>query len=241
MAELSWRDAIKAVPVFAPHFEWEVERTALVVVDLQNATSAPGFSGEQYLRRCFPDVARYYYGRLSQLVVPNVARLLEGFRGAGRRVVFLTVGAHLEDGSDFEPLRRLREEEIRAETGQGSVLTTRASDAHAILPALAPRRGELVLNKVTRSAFTSSGIDQVLRNMGVNGLIFTGVATNACVMATAESAADRGYRCALVDDACAATSQTLHESALLIFASLYGPVLTTDHVLETVLRVPTPS
>ncbi|MGQ0571014.1 MAG: cysteine hydrolase family protein [Armatimonadota bacterium] len=239
MAELDWREALKAVPVFAPTIRWEADRTALVVVDMQHATSAPGYSGHEYLRRSFPEVARYYYDRLSSVVIPNIATLLQAFRARGNRVTFLTVGSHLEDGGDFEPLRRRREEEIRESTGRGTVLAARGSDAHAILPVLAPRSGELVLNKVSRSAFTSTGIDQILRNMGLTGLIFTGVATNACVLATAESAADRGYSCAIVEDACAATSRTLHEAALLNFASLYGPILTTNEVLEKVLGAAT--
>ncbi len=235
MTELRWREALKTVPVFAPTIRWDVDRTALVVVDMQNATCAPGLGGSEYLHRWFPDVARYYYERLGRAVVPTVARLIEAFRARGHRVIFLTVGSHLPDGSDFEPLRRRREQEVRESHGVGTVLTALGTDAHAILSALAPRPGELVLNKVTRSAFTSTGIDQLLRNLGITGLMFAGVATNACVMATAESAADRGYHCAIIEDACAATSQTLHEAALLIFASLYGPVLTADEVLETVM------
>ncbi|MGQ0568569.1 MAG: cysteine hydrolase family protein [Armatimonadota bacterium] len=106
------------------------------------------------------------------------------------------------------------------------------TDDHAIIPPLAPRSDEIVLNKVTRSAFSSTGIDQILRNLGVEGLVMTGVATNACVGMTASDAADRGYKVVVVEDATAAPSPILHEAALLNFAYLFGHVKTTDEVLS---------
>jgi nicotinamidase-related amidase len=68
--------------------------------------------------------------------------------------------------------------------------------------------------------------------MGITGLAVAGVATNACVAATAFDAADRGYRTVLVEDACAAIDPVLHEATLLIFSHLYGRVLTADALLR---------
>lgn len=231
-APFSWRDALTKKPVWAAQFELDLTHTALVIVDMQNITTRRGFRGHRFLSANYPEVAAAYFKRIDDIVLPNVERLLTAFRGRRLRVVYLTVGSHLPDGTDFEPLRRSRENDFEKEGGEGSVLTGVGGEPHAIHPQLTPQAGELVLNKVSRSAFTSTGIDQILRNMGITGLIFTGVATNACVGATAEDAGDRGYRCVVVEDATASTDPILHESALLNFASLYGKVMASEEVLD---------
>jgi biuret amidohydrolase len=67
--------------------------------------------------------------------------------------------------------------------------------------------------------------------MGIDGLIIAGVVTNVCVETTARDAADRGYKCILVDDACAAQSQEFHDSTLRTFAMVFGKVRTTSEVI----------
>jgi nicotinamidase-related amidase len=44
-------------------------------------------------------------------------------------------------------------------------------------------------------------------------------------------AADRGFGCVLVDDACGADSQAYHDAACVVLQRLYGHVLSTDEVL----------
>jgi nicotinamidase-related amidase len=237
-APFSWREVLTKHPVWAADFELDIERTALVIVDMQNVTTCVGYSGHRFLSTGYPEVAAAYFRRVDDVVLPNIERLLTAFRERQLRVVHLTVGSHLPDGTDFEPLRRSREDDFEEEHGEGSVLSSVGSEPHAIHPRLMPQAGELVLNKVSRSAFASTGIDQVLRNMGITGLIFTGVATNACVAATAEDAGDRGYRGIIVEDATASTNLILHESALLNFASLYGRVMASEELLDLLDRRP---
>ncbi len=240
LAPFSWREEISNKPGVVPPFSLDPQRTALVIVDMQNVTAARGFAVERLFRREHAPYGIYYFGRIEQVVVPNAARLLGAFRQSGRRLLHVTVGSHLEDGSDFEPLRRAHDERLAREgRTERRVLASMGTKDHAILEALAPRAGEIVLNKVTRSAFSSTGIDQVLRNLGIDGLVVIGVATNACVGMTASDAADRGYKVVIVEDATAAPSPILHELALLNFAYLFGHVKTTDEVVADLgLRPP---
>ena len=92
--------------------------------------------------------------------------------------------------------------------------------------------GEPVLNKTTMSAFHSSGFERLLRAWGVELLLFTGISTNSCVQGTARDAADRGFSCVLVEDACGAASQALHDAACTNFARLLGRVASTTEVLR---------
>jgi nicotinamidase-related amidase len=97
---------------------------------------------------------------------------------------------------------------------------------------VAPREGELVINKLTKGAFNSSNLDVFLRNFAVRHVVVVGVATNACVALTAQDAADRGYGVIIVDDACASNSQVLHEATLANFYHLYGRVQETSEVID---------
>ena len=68
------------------------------------------------------------------------------------------------------------------------------------------------MNKNPASPFNSTGIDHYLRNMALETLVIVGLATGACVMSTTRGAADRGYNCILVEDACATIDPVSHES-----------------------------
>jgi biuret amidohydrolase len=227
----TWRARVGHWPRFMPLFELDPERTALVIVDLQNYSAHPDVGWAPVLRSGFPEVAAYFLPRMREVVLPNTYRLLEFFRARRMRVVFLTVGPELPDGADFLPLRRVSGDQILAREGHRTI-AARGTFEHEIVAELRPRSDELVLNKISRSAFTSTGIDQILRNLGIQGLVFCGTATDSCVETTARDAADRGYRCALVDDACVTIDQDSHDSTMKVFQRFFGRVMTTDEVTE---------
>jgi biuret amidohydrolase len=99
---------------------------------------------------------------------------------------------------------------------------------------LTPGPNELVVNKTSRSAFSSTGIDQLLRNMGLSQVLVTGLASNGCVDLTAKDAADRGYETFLLEDACATFGEEAHTPVLQAFQEVFGTVLSTDEVMQRV-------
>ena len=70
-----------------------------------------------------------------------------------------------------------------------------------IVDELAPKTGDVVLDRTRMSVFNGTGIDNMLRNLGVETLIVVGAWTNMAVEHTARDAADHGYRVTLVEDA----------------------------------------
>ena len=208
---------------FNPGFRLDPARVALVVVDMQYASG----SRHEGLGRFLKDRGREAQGaerfdRIETVVVPTIQRLLEAFRARGLRVVFLTVGSELPDYGDLPPHMRPMAE---------AVGNTRGRREHEILDALAPRPREPVLNKTTMSAFHSSGFERLLRTWQVEQLIFTGVSTNSCVEGTARDAADRGFRCLLVEDGCGAASGPFHDAACQNFQRLLGRVDSSARVI----------
>ncbi len=208
---------------FNPGVELDPARVALVVVDMQYASASRQEGLGRLLKaRGEEQTGAARFERIEQVVVPTIQRLLEFFRGHGLRVAYLTIGSELPDFSDMLPhLRGFAEA-----TGN-----TRGRPEHEILDALAPAAGEPVVNKTTMSAFHSSGFERLLRAWGVEQLVFTGVSTNSCVEGTARDAADRGYRCVLVEDGCGAASQRFHDAACENFQRLLGRVASADAVL----------
>jgi nicotinamidase-related amidase len=100
-----------------PDFEVDWKRAAIVVVDMQNYGCNPDVGLMPMLSSRYPEIARYYLSRVTEIAVPNAARLLEGFRAAECRVVFTRHGPLLADGSDMIARRRRRDVEALAITG----------------------------------------------------------------------------------------------------------------------------
>ena len=208
---------------FVPDFRLDPPRTALLVIDMQYASGSRTHGlGRLLQEQGREESGRWRFDRIEQIVVPNIQRLLGFFRRHGLRVIYLTVGSELPDYSDLPaPIRGFAM----------AANNTRGNREHEILDQLRPEPGELVLNKTTAGAFNSTGIDALLTTLGVRDLVITGISTNSCVETTARDAADRGYRCVLVEDGCGAAREELHQATLVSFRRLFGRVAATDEVL----------
>ena len=114
-------------------------------------------------------------------------------------------------------------------TGPG---TGQSRPGYQVDQRLAPRDGDLVVDKLTSGGFTASLLDHALRNMGIRSLVITGVLTDACVFGTARGASELGYDSLICEDACATYTQQAHDDALLMHARIFGRVGTTDEVVS---------
>ncbi|HKP19151.1 MAG TPA: cysteine hydrolase [Gaiellaceae bacterium] len=220
-------------PIPLADFTLEPAKTALVLIDMQEMLCCAGV-GLCVAIDDVPSIAEYFYPRVAE-VLPNQQRLLEHFRQSQGRVVHVTIGPNAADGSDLTPWRRRRNERLR-ERLRGSSYPGVNQAGHRIVAELAPLPEELVLNKPTMGAFTTTPLDFTLRNWGISQVVFAGEATNACVYTTAVQAADLGYESAIAEDASAAWSEELHLAALRNFALLFGRVMSTDDVLAELLQ-----
>lgn len=213
-----------------PAFDVDWSRTGLLIIDFQNYGSNPQCGVAQMLVERSPDVADYYIPRLRS-TIGNTRRLLDRFRELNREVVFTRHGALLSDGRDMIARRRQRDDDAIQQTDRPT-LWSKGSFEHDVVAELAPRPDELVIDKNASSAFNGTGIDQLLRNLGLETLVVTGMATDMCVETTARDAADRGYNVIVVEDATATFFPEHHAAALSAMARVYTKVLTTDQVLD---------
>lgn len=229
-----WRAYAERYQEFAPElpFQLDPQRCALMIIDVQRKTCdprAPRGMGKSLPER-FPDLAGPYFESLDQRVLPNLSSLLSFFRERSLRVLFTTVGPQLPSGDDLPYSFRVQYQSALA-LGDGTGIYA-DSPEYAIVEELRPEPGELVVNKVSRSAFTATGLENVLRNMGVEQLVIGGGATHACVESTGRSASDLGFQVAVVDDACISQFPLLHEATMINFHMSMGRVVATQEVLE---------
>ncbi len=220
VSDINDTDYIKA---FMDERPVDFARAALIVVDMQYATGHRDGALGRRMRAEGSNVAAYRFGRIEELVVPNIKRLLDGFRSGGGEVIYLTVGAAKADCSDAPPHMKKMFQALDNFEG---------SRDHEIISDLEPQAGEQVLNKTSIGAFASTGLDHLLRSLGKDQLYMTGVSTNMCVETTAREAADRGYGVTLLEDACATTHEDLHNATITNFQRLFGRVISTRDAVE---------
>ncbi len=196
-------------------------RAALVVIDLQNSFARRDCGLWARLKRDgLAAEGEYAISRLETTVIPNVARIADGFRTAGSPIVFVRSASVRGDGSDQTARHR----------GQGLIVTQSSFEAQ-VVDELGVRDGDIVLTKTGSGCFTSTNLDHLLRNMRVETVVLTGMWTNSCVETTARHAGDLDYNVVLVEDACVAMTPENHEWALRYLGNNFAVVRSTEQVL----------
>lgn len=214
-----------------PDFSIDKTRAALVIIDYQNYSVNPECGLTKLIIERYPSIANYYIPRFSQVTIPNTKRLLKAFRNAGREVIYTRNGSYLPDGRDLIHRRRQRDNLAMQSSGLPT-LWSKGTFEHKIVHDLSPLDGEYILDKNCSSPFNGTGIDQVLRNLGIELLIMTGMATDMCVETTARDASDRGYSVVVVEDSVVTFREDHHYAALSALARVYTQVWTTNQVME---------
>ncbi len=173
-------------------FPLKREAVALIVIDMQRDFIEPGGFGAALGN----DVTRL------QAAVEPAARLIAGFRAAGRPVIH-TRECHRPDLSDCPPAKRLRGApslRIGDPGPMGRILIAGEPGAE-IVPACAAMPGEPVIDKPGKGAFYATKLSEILETHGIRQLVFAGVTTEVCVQTTMREANDRGYECLLAEEA----------------------------------------
>jgi len=172
-------------------FRFSLAHAALVIIDMQRDFVEPGGFGAALGNDVTP----------LQAIIPTVRAVLDAWRAAGGLVVHTREG-HASNLSDCPPAKRDRgSPSLRiGDLGpMGRVLVV-GEPGHAIVPELAPRPGELVIDKPGKGAFYATVLQADLQARLISQLIFMGVTTEVCVQTTMREANDRGFECLLVED-----------------------------------------
>jgi ureidoacrylate peracid hydrolase len=196
-------------------------KTALVVVDLQNA-----FMLDEIAHGVIPE---------SREIVPNVNRLAAAVRETGGVVCWIKMtitDQSLQDRSVFHDVLstpQLREKRIAA---------LRDPVGHQVYSQLDVQAGDEIVQKTNLSAFIqgSSNIEEVLRRRGIDTVIITGTITNVCCESSARDASMRNFKVIMAHDANACRTEQEHAAALTNFYVVFGDVMSTDEIVACLRR-----
>lgn len=174
----------------------DLEQSALVVVDMQNAFASKGG---------MLDLAGHDISKAAETVAVNKT-LIASARKAGVKIVYLQVGykPDLSDaGGPASPNyhKELALRTMRARPALDGKLLIHGTWDWEIVDELAPAPGDIVIRKSRYSGFAGTTLDNDLRANNIRCLFFTGVATNVCVESTARDAYFHEYWPVMVEDA----------------------------------------
>jgi nicotinamidase-related amidase len=135
--------------------------------------------------------------------LPRLSGAIRAARAAGVVIIYVTVGFRpgYPEVSD-------RNKSFAAIAGSG-----RFSDedpGSRIHPAVAPEPADVIVVKKRVSAFAGSDLDVLLRGLGADSLVLTGIATSGVVLSTVRQAADLDYRLTVLADGCLDSDPEVH-------------------------------
>lgn len=192
-------------------------RTALLVVDMQNAFVMPGGS----MARLGLSTAR------GHAIIEPIRRLLDAFR-TRRLPVIHTLTTVRSDYVDAG----LVAERFPALRPLGHIIAG-TWDAQ-IVERLVPRAGEYVIAKNRFDAFYGTNLELVLRALHVDTLVVAGVPTNICVESTIREAFARDLRVVLPRDATASYTSEMEDASLATLGFMFAQVASVADVESAV-------
>jgi len=199
-------------------FTFDLQKAALVVVDMQN----------DFVRKGAP-----FCLQGCNDAIPAIQEVLHACRRANVPVVFLKFTAgpketliwtwskplHPPDKSCWKNHRRFYED-IQKE-----------AEGHDIVEELYPLEGEAIVEKYSYGGFFETNLHSVLQARHVKQLIIVGCAAPFCIDDTVTGAFDRQYQNFVVSDAIGYFDKEFLKNSLRRIAMKYGRVLTSQELL----------
>jgi len=191
------------------------QKTALLIIDMQ---------------KHFLDGTNDFFAGVRQQaeqaqVIENTANVLAAARAAKLPVYHITTG-HKADRSDVVPT-------ITDMTSTAKLPhLVEGSGAAEIIDELKPVDGENIVFKRRHGAFYQTDLELLLKNRGVDTLLFAGILTDVCVAITFYQARMRDYHVIVLSDCCASSTRERHDYFIENMFPRHCRVRTSKEVIE---------
>jgi nicotinamidase-related amidase len=208
-----------------PELDIDPKKTALLIVDMQKEFVSREI-GESVEFKKTGEWERWlpFHDRLDEIVIPNNIKLLNYFREKSLVVTFGRIACLRSDGEDRTPIQKT--------AGWNGIFLYINTEEAEMIDELKPFPNEIVVNKTTDSVVSGTNYSRLIRNLGIETVVVTGIVTDQCVASTVRGLADDGFKVICVEDASAAATMELHDAELKIMNLLYCNVLSTDETIK---------
>lgn len=182
--------------------EFEKNRVALIVVDMQNyflSPDSPAF---------IPS---------AEAITDNINKLIEAFDSSNQPVIF-TRHSNTHDNAGMMAVWWSR-------------LLSADSNYFPISDKIDYSDRFVTIDKHQYDAFYQTKLEDILLSANINTLVITGVMTNLCVETTARTAFIRNFQVVLPADATAAYNLEFHEASLLNLSYMASEICSTNDLI----------
>lgn len=197
---------------------FDVNKTALLIVDLQNDNLSKGGKFE---------TSGAVEHAEKQNVVENIRSIADKAREVGMPVFhnLFVVEKGAKGIGDRAPI-------FRAIAEVGSIV--RGTWGAAPVDGMEPQEGDFVIEKSRMSSFNGTPLDTLLRGLGIETIIVTGVWTNMAVEHTCRDGADNGYNVVIATDGTSSINDEWQEAALNYAMNNIAEKLTTEDIVKNI-------
>ena len=174
--------------------------TALLVWDVQNLLVNGIFNKEDFLKdlKSLIKVAR---SKKIPIIYSKITPLPKDYESSFRTFMFMKRFKI----KDPEKLPRFME--------PGTLESEIPSD-------ISPLDDDIVIEKNTASIFIGTNFEYLMRNRGIDTILFTGISTEFGIASSARDACNRGFYTVVVKDCVSSFNQKFHENTLEILKSI---------------------
>ncbi|MFC2013994.1 isochorismatase family protein [Chloroflexota bacterium] len=207
--------------------EIELNKTAVIVIDMQNAFVSKGGMFDLWGR----DILK------SQEAIEPIKNINNTARAKGLKVIYV-VHMYAPDlsnsgGPNSPNWNKRTLTNYRANPEWRDKLTISGTWGSEIVHELKPQEGDILVVKPRYSAFFGTNLDTILKTYSIRFLIFVGVATNICVESSILDSFQLEYFPILVSDAVASSGPPfMQEAAIHNIKSCYGWITTSTNIME---------
>jgi ureidoacrylate peracid hydrolase len=203
-----------------PFARLDPARTALVVVDMQNAF--------------MDDAVGHAVCPAARDIVPAINRLAGAVRQAGGGVFWIKNTFDESCERDWSVMQDMATPEARRRRAAAMSADTAG---HALWPALEVRPQDEIVRKYRFSAFLpgASDLPDRLRARGFDTVLITGTVTNVCCESSARDAMMGNFRVVMVSDGNAAMTRAEHDASLAALYLIFTDLMDTDMLVDALL------
>ena len=218
------------VPAEPEPFNLDIDRTALIVVDMQNSFCKKGGMMDYWSK---------LKETMSERVIETDRKVIETCRSKGISIVYLRMTYGLDIDADLGPDSPVywKEKGLAAERRDPSLkgrFLAAGSWDWDIIDELKPEPGDITVNKSRYSGFVRTELDDTLKKNNLKYLVFIGLFTNICVESTLRDAFFHDYFPLLVSDACGNNGPDyVQDATVWNVQSVFGWVTTADDLINS--------